>query len=190
MTAGFKYTGYHSTSVEFALAILSEGFHLPKMGSVNDMDKFLRYWLGPGIYFFEDEGVARWWSNKPSKTYGVGGEHVILQSKICPKNVLDLRKVTAWNWLVQYFDGFMGTVGRSLSVEIPDKKTKEYIRCIFFTWLQQAMNYDMIIAAFNQDEFQYLDMSEYSIEKEMDIYYTEVQYCVYDQRIICNTKEI
>ena len=193
MEGNVKYHGYHSTTEENALEILSSGFCLPKMdidGSEKIDDRFFKYWLGSGIYFYEDEGVAKWWSSKPSKTFGSVGSHIILKSEICPKKVFDLRKVASWNQLIKFFDEFMKIIGKKVVVEDVDNKNREYnIRCIFFNWLQSSIQCDMIIAAFNQNEFAYLAKGEYSIGEEMDLYYTEVQYCVYDASIISNTKK-
>lgn len=194
MEGNIKYHGYHSTAKENALCILSDGFCLPNMDTTGTQDidnRFFNYWLGAGIYFYEDEDVAKWWSSKPSKTFGTAGDHIILKSEIYPKRVLDLRKVSSWNQLIKFFDEFMKRLGKKVVVEESDGKNHEYnIRCIFFNWLQSSIHCDMIIAAFNQNEFAYLDKGEYSIGEEMDIYYTEVQYCVYDPYIIKNTQKI
>lgn len=194
MESNAKYYGYHSTSKENALEILSGGFRLPKMdvdGNDKDVDeRFFEYWLGSGIYFYEDEDVAKWWNNKPSNTFGVEGDHMILKSEICPKNVFDLRKVSSWNKLIKFFDQFMKNFGKNVVVEEKDSKSLEHkIRCIFFSWLHSSIGCDMIIAAFNQSEFKYLDKGVYSIGEKMDIYYSEVQYCVYDASIINSTKK-
>lgn len=190
---GNVYQGYHSTSKENASKILSNGFRIPKIEittSKNVDKKFFEYWLGVGVYFFEDKDVAKWWSSKPSKTFGAVGEHVVLKSEIQPNNIFDIRKVSSWNQLIYFFDLFMKTFMNGCIVDDnkdDEKNSKKIIRCLFFNWFRVLIQCDMIIAAFNQSEFEYLDKGEYSIEKEMDIYYTEVQYCIYDTAIVNHT---
>lgn len=184
---GNVYQGYHSTTKENAVNIIFGGFHMPE----NEDKRFWAYWLGAGVYFFEDKDVAEWWSSKPSKTFGADGEHVVLKSEIHPNNIFDIRKVSSWNQLVKSFDYFMKTLSNDCIVnDKKDNNTKKRLRCLFFNWFWKYYHLDMIIAAFNQSEFDYLDAGEYSIEKEMDIYYTEVQYCIYDTAIINNTIKI
>ena len=72
------------------------------------------------------------------------------------------------------------------------KDLYEKLRCSFFTWFSQSYNVDVIIVAFNQIEFNYLDKGFYDIGEYMNIFYTEVQYCVYDINCIkqrCVAKE-
>lgn len=186
MEDNVKYQGYHATIEENASNILSNGFKVPS----DNVNKVSRYWLGSGVYFFEDIEVAKWWCTKPTKTFGDEGKHVILKSEICPKKVFDLRKASSWRNAVIFFDEFMKLTEKTAVVELPDDIRREHIRCLFFNWLKKALEADMIIAAFNQDEFKYLNKGTYRIEKEMDIYYTEVQYCVYDTKIISSTVKI
>ena len=68
--------------------------------------------------------------------------------------------------------------------------TKQVLRCLFFNWLHDVKQIDMIIAAFNQDEFEYLDRGNYTIESYLDLFYTEVQYCVYDLKVIQKTERV
>lgn len=185
---GNIYQGYHSTTKENATNIISNGFRLPEKVD----NRFFEYWLGAGVYFFEDKEVAEWWNSKPSDTFGTSGEHIVLKSEIHPKNIFDIRKVSSWNQLVTFFDLFMKTLINSCVVNDKngdEKNIKKRLRCLFFNWFRETFQCDMIIAAFNQSEFNYLDSGEYSIEKEMDIYYTEVQYCVYDTGIIRNSQK-
>lgn len=201
------YIGYHSTIKEYADIIIEDGFEVPSFdvnGDKAKQEKFFKYWLGPGVYFFEDEDVANWWSGKPSKTYGASGDHVILKSTLSPLNVLDLRKVSVWIELIKYFDVFCDHVGKNFIVKLPKKvpaykkskknrnylDTKYQLRCMFFVWLHSVHKIDMIIAAFNQDEFEYLIKGKYKIEKYLDLFYTEVQYCVYDKIVIQDTEEL
>lgn len=204
MSSNKNYTGYHSTTIEYADEIILNGFIIPRLDADDDkskQEKFFKYWLGPGVYFFEDIDVAKWWSSKPSDTFGSVGEHIELKSSLSPKNVLDLRKVSVWKELVKYFDIFCTHVAKNFVTKLPkkipfNKKSKRYrkyfetkyqLRCIFFTWLISTQQIDMIIAAFNQEEFGYLEKGKYKIEKYLDIFYTEVQYCVYDLKVIRKT---
>lgn len=200
------YTGFHSTSKDFAIEILSNGFKIPCIDSEDEnskQEKFFKHWLGTGVYFYEDVDVAKWWSSKPSKTFGADGEHMILQSSLSPKKVLDLRKVSAWKELIKDFDLFCKHIGKNLIVNLPDtipsdKDSEEYknyidtkhqLRCMFFDWLHMASQIDMVIAAFNQEEFDYFDNGDYKIETYLDLFYTEVQYCVYDPKVIQKTEK-
>ena len=50
-------TGYHGTSSRHAESIAKNGL---------DPDKTherLNHWLGQGVYFYEDFGLAKWWAN-------------------------------------------------------------------------------------------------------------------------------
>ncbi len=77
-----SYIGYHGTDAFGAKQIEEYGFQ----------DSSPDCWLGPGIYFFESQpsidGVeaAEWWV-KNFKRYS---QWVILETNICPSNVLDL----------------------------------------------------------------------------------------------------
>lgn len=201
------YTGYHSTSKEYAIEILSNGFKIPCLDSEDDsskQEKFFKHWLETGVYFYEDIDVAKWWSSKPSKTFGADGEHMILKSSLSPNKVLDLRKVSSWKELIKDFDLFCKHVGKNLIVNLPevipsDKDSEEYknyidtkhqLRCMFFDWLHVVSQIDMVIAAFNQEEFDYLDKGDYKIETYLDLFYTEIQYCVYDRNIIQKPEKV
>lgn len=194
--------GYHSTSEDAAMKILSDNFKMPSISS-NDSEertkKFFKYWLGTGVYFFEDVEVAKWWSSKPSDTFGEEGTHKILKCEITGNNVIDLRKVTEWRNLIKRFDLFMSEVGKNFIVNLPEEMptdskdsneykqymdTKHKLRCFFFNWYHEAYKVDIIIAAFNQEEFEYIEKGQYNIDKFLDLYYTEVQYCVYDPKVI------
>lgn len=188
------FVGYHSTNDENAMNILSNNFMMPKVPDGEDVtgqERYAKYWLGAGIYFFEDVDVAKWWCTKPSSTFGCTGKHVIIESTLNSNKIWDLRKVSKWREIIKYFDYFMSLIGSAYVVNVPSENQKDLrqnLRCIFFTWLRSTYDIEMIIAAFNQHEFQYLEEGKYKIEDELDIYYTEVQYCVYDPNVIINNK--
>lgn len=129
---------------------------------------------------------------------------MILKSSLSPNKVLDLRKVSSWKELIKDFDLFCKHVGKNLIVNLPevipsDKDSEEYknyidtkhqLRCMFFDWLHVVSQIDMVIAAFNQEEFDYLDKGDYKIETYLDLFYTEIQYCVYDRNIIQKPEKV
>lgn len=197
---------YHSTAEKNIESILNSGFRLPTLDpnkiDRKNMSRFFKYWLGAGIYFFEDIEVAKWWSTHPSSTFGSRGKHKVLKASLKKCNIVDLRKVSEWRKLIQGFDAFMDEVGKQYVVNLPsginihrlcqksaskkNNDTNHKLRCMFFNWYQSVNHYDAIIASFNQEEFKYLENGDYNIGEYLDIYYAEVQYCVYNPNIIEN----
>lgn len=197
--------GYHATNANNVQSIINGNFRKPQKAIDNSdekvSEKFYTYWLGSGIYFFEDIEVAKWWKTKPSSTFGENGSYedkAIIKAMISTSSrTWDLRKVTTWRKVIKAFDEYMTQIGKyivntSNSSNELKKDLYKKLRCSFFTWFSQSYNVDVIIVAFNQIEFNYLDKGFYDIGEYMDIFYTEVQYCVYDINCIkqrCVAKE-
>lgn len=184
--------GYHTTNTDNVQTIINGNFKKP-CKTTEDLDektieKFYTYWLGPGVYFFEDMEVAKWWKTKPSSTFGEKGSYEdksIIRALISTSDkTWDLRKVTTWRKIIKAFDEYMREIGNYIVTNNdnnePTTNIYKKLRSAFFTWFSQTYGVDVIIAAFNQSEFDYLDKGYYGIDEYMDIYYTEVQYCVYD----------
>lgn len=197
--------GYHATNKTNVASILTDNFKRPVKSTENTDKKadkrFYKYWLGNGVYFFEDIEVAKWWKSCPSTTFGEKESFenkAIIRARIATSDkTWDLRKVDTWRKTIKAFDEYMDELGKyitggnddqekddqELNEEI-DEELFQKLRCSFFNWFNQNYDVDIIIAAFNQSEFDYLDKGCYNIGKLMDIYYTEVQYCVYDIKCI------
>lgn len=189
--------GYHATNSNNVQSIIKNNFKKP-CKTTEDLDektseKFYTYWLGTGVYFFEDIEVAKWWKTKPSSTFGEKGsyeEKSIIHALITTsEKTWDLRKVSTWRKIIKIFNEYMSEIGKYIvNAKNYDEEIKKNVykklRCSFFTWFSQNYDVDVIIVAFNQAEFDYLDKGVYDIDEYMDIYYTEVQYCVYNTNCI------
>ena len=180
-------TGYHGTNIKNAVSIVRNNFTIPEkkaeaIGSRAN-SRFYTYWLGRGVYFFEDIEVAKWWSKKPTSTFGATGSPTIVKAQINTSDkTWDLRKVSTWRKIIKVFDEYMEVIGSKIVGTCQENKsnTHNLLRCAFFTWFKSTYNVDIIIAAFNQKEFQYLSNGDYEISEFLDLYYTEVQYCVFN----------
>lgn len=198
-----QFIGYHCTSENNADNIIKNSFIINNITDFPEnkgKDKFFTYWLGSGVYFYEDLEVAKWYSTGNHGKYGTDNKNssqTILQSQIDCTAYIDLRKVLDWRKITDDFDFFFEQVGKSFVVNLKNgdeksdkdkfNKAIHQMRCLFFNWYHTYRNIKMIIAAFNLGEYEYIEKGTYSAKEYFGISYTEVQYCIYDTSIIKQT---
>ncbi len=193
--------GYHTTSKKNAASIFSSNFKLPVQPEDNSDEnankKYSTYWLGPGVYFFEDLDAAKWLkSENPSSVFGVrcpANSKTIIRAKISTtEDTWDLRTISRIRELNGEFHEYMGAVkqymvaysGYSLD------ETRKRIRCAFFKWLYAKHGIDVIISPFTLDDCRYLDHTVYDTLCCLSIYYSEIQICVYNIDRILEKMEV
>lgn len=177
-----KISLYHGTELKNAKKILNGEFKVKK----ND-----EHWLGNGIYFFEDESLARWWTTKPTTKFGtkqITKPTVIkCQIEIEKKDILDLRCLEDYNFFCEiYKDVYIKQVLRN-SFEQPLEIKK--LRCAFLDFMQERYQYKMIVGTFYQPDQPYLPTNYGKYFKKFRLPYIEIQYSIFDNDIIVK-KEI
>lgn len=173
---------YHGTELKNAKKILNGEFKVKKSDE---------HWLGNGVYFFEDESLAKWWTTNPTTKFGtqqITKPAVIeCQIEIDKQDILDLRCLEDYNFFCEiYRDIFLKQV-ISNSSEKPLEITK--LRCAFCDFMQERYQYKMIIGTFYQPNQPYLPTRYGKYFKKFRLPYIEIQYSIFDNDIIVK-KEI
>jgi len=170
------YTAYHATDKKKVQSILDNNF------IYNYHDD---HWLGNGVYFFLDAGLAEQWANKtPTNRYGAIENPVIIQAviKVDSDHVADLRNLSDHNYVKRLFDSYYETLLKS-GKKLAGDNSKEKLRCAFFDWFMKKTDTHSVISYFDERK----NLSEYTehgnIYNTFHIPYVEVQMCV--SRIDC-----
>ncbi len=168
----FEIICYHGTDSEIAKAIVASKF----VCGYNDA-----HWLGNGIYFYEDEALAKWWTTNPSNKFG---SHVtkpaLVKCKISidKKRVLDIRTLEGYNQYIEEFDKFFD-IAYKYRLKNGALLSYQKFRCFFFDWLFEQNKYDLLIAPFSANKQPYLPKSgNENFFKKMHILFTEGQICL------------
>lgn len=172
---------YHGTELGCAKNILNKEFTIKR----ND-----EHWLGNGVYFFEDEDLARWWTTNPTSKYGTTvKEPAILKCKILidEQDILDLRRLQDYKHFCNiYKDIYLKKILRNG----PDDAPKiSQIRCAYCDFIQEYFQYKIIIGTFYKPTQPYLPLKYGKYFTKFELPYIEIQYCVFDNNVIVG-KEI
>ena len=174
--------GYHGTDLECAKKILKNDFTF----KYNDS-----HWLGNGIYFFLDEALAKWWTNKPSKRFGTDvSVGAIIKCNVILKegHFLDLRNLSHFEFLVEtYYTEFLPILKNGAFNK--SQLTLPKIRCSYCDFLNEHYDIDVIIGNFSEPEQAYLPFEYATSNSILNLFYIEAQICVFETSNIKN-KEI
>lgn len=177
-----KLSLYHGTEFKNAKKILNGEFKIGR----ND-----EHWLGNGIYFFEDEPLAKWWTTNPTTKFGspqiIKPAVIECQIEIDKRDMLDLRCLEDYHFFCKtYKDEYLKQI-LSNSSEKPLEIAK--LRCAFCDFMQERYQYKMIVGTFYKPDQPYLPQKYGRYFKKFRLPYIEIQYSVFDNDIITK-KEI
>ncbi|MCM1267553.1 MAG: hypothetical protein NC302_06580 [Bacteroidales bacterium] len=173
---------YHGTDLKNAKKILNGNFKIKK----NE-----EHWLGNGVYFFEDDSLAKWWTTKPTAKFGTSQittpAVIECQIEIEKQDILDLRCLEDYKFFSEiYKDVYLKQMlynGSEKPLEIAK------LRCAFCDFMQERYQYKMIIGTFYQPKQPYLPTKYGKYFKKFKLPYVEIQYSVFDKSVIVK-KEI
>lgn len=188
MGTNITYTAYHATDKSRVKSILDHNF---------SYDPSPAHWLGNGIYFFIDPGLARSWANrKPTKKYGIISSGTVIQAEVSAEEtqVLDMRQLDHYVFVMREFAKFYHTIVKGkkrLHLAQPNTEPYQILRCAFFDWLVKTYDIKCVIAYIserdNSSEYRTLYAGKFD---SLKLPYAEVQMCVFDASIITQRKEI
>lgn len=176
-----KISLYHGTELANAKKIINGEFKIKK----ND-----EHWLGNGIYFYEDEPLARWWTTNPTTKFGtqqIRRPAVIeCQIEIAKQDILDLRCLEDYRLFCKIYKEvyLKQIIGNSSDMPLEIKK----LRCAFCDFIQDRYQYKMIVGTFYQPKQPYLPTRYGRHFKKFRLPYIEIQYSVFDNDIIVEKK--
>lgn len=167
---------YHGTDYSHALSVQKDGFVIRPS---------IEHWLGNGVYFYMDESLAKWWTSKPSKKFGVGITQpalIVCEVDVEHLSVLDLRNLSDYfffcdSWKNEFWPLYEKRAG---------SKPVDYrrVRCAYCDYLKALYEYDAIIGTFHLPNQPYLSKDMGSLGSLLKLEYTEVQVCVFDSKHI------
>ena len=160
---------FHGTDAACAETIMINGFKC---------NKSIEHWLGNGIYFYLDEGLAIWWTTRPTNKYGTNiTKPAIVKCTIelSENKILDLRKINDYKKVVDLFKDFYNTYIIYKGDKIP---TMEQIRSAFFDFCYIYYKYDAIIGNFYLPNQPYLEGISKGYFKDTHLEYIETQICI------------
>ena len=139
---------YHGTDYNHALSIQKEGFVIKPS---------IEHWLGNGVYFYVDDSLAKWWTSKPSKKFGVDVKEsglVICEVDIEHLSVLNLQKLSDYFTFCSLFKKEFWPLYKSRAGKKPVHYKK--IRCAYCDYLKAMYGYNAIIGNFYLPDQPYL----------------------------------
>jgi len=129
MNEAIRVYGYHGTSNEKALKILSDGF----FQSDNDYD-----WLGTGVYFFQDAPVrAMQWAIEQHPQ-----NPAVIRSRIRLENCIDLLDTKWIPFLKSAYNSFIEqyhNLDRPLPRQNPSRSKAHRLDCAFFNYTTEML---------------------------------------------------
>jgi len=163
------YTAYHATDKKKVQSILDNNF------IYNYHDD---HWLGNGVYFFLDAGLAyQWAENPPTDKYGQIENPAIIQAEIeiDSDHVADLRNLDDYNYAKQAFDAYLKKMSKKKSAGGLSMAT---LRCGFFDWFVEEYDVYCVIAYLDERKSLPVYTEHGDVFKKFKIPYLEVQMCV------------
>lgn len=175
-------TLYHGTDLDAAELILKE-------------KKFVwspnkEHWLGNGFYFYDDLSLAKWWTTKPTKKFGIKiNKPAILKCEITynEEEICDLGKYEDYNFFLEnYFDYYEWYLKNGPKERV-NYKTH---RCAYCDFFKDRFGYEMLIGNFYLPDQPYLSEHYPDFVKAIGLPYIEKQYCVYENELITDIQII
>lgn len=178
------YTAYHATDKSNVSSILKRNFLFHSKDT---------HWLGDGVYFFLDKGLAiAWGNNCPTKKYGKITIPAIIECIISVDDdfVCDMRQLQTYNRVKNAFDIFWGSVYKAPCTAKYDDAFFEKLECAFFNWLTKKLSLKCIVCVF-QKRLLPVEETEFDTHfRKFGIPCVEIQLCIKDISHIANRKQI
>lgn len=188
-----KIIGYHGTYLDRAHKIVSSGFRIPDKKEKDD------YWLGHGIYFYDNKELGIWWgrtkAKRQNKKYNQNNIAAVVNATICYNDgeYLDLNDTKQLQGLSAFCKeleadvvkkGLVFDFTKDLTGVAKDKKSKKTLwrkRCLLLDCYRETNNIAVTTYSFDRTN-QYYD--GYNIELMLGLTYRETQICVSDNEHI------
>ena len=163
---------FHGTDRSCAKDIVSQRVFIVKENT--------QHWLGNGIYFYIDCGLADWWTTRPTKKFGSEIKRpaiVKCRIEVDKAVVLDLRTKSDYNKCADLCHSFYHDYYKKYAKKPLRQINLNKFRCTFFDWLFAVHNVKVIIGTFSGSVQEYLTPTHTEFEN-LKLKYTEVQVCV------------
>lgn len=164
-----SYVGYHGTTKESSKKIMKSKNFLKSRGEDE--------WLGPGVYFFEDEEDSHWWCKVRKKLISYSLIRVYLTPNIVINFVSSKRDV-------ENFKRFCSMVKSRSSKKSDGIKRDNYMSLAIKLMLKyEEHRPDMIIGGFDRNRSM-IWFEKLELKKKFPLEFCQVQYCVLNDKCI------
>lgn len=174
-------TGYHGTSSRHAESIAKNGLDPDKTHERPN------HWLGQGVYFYENFGLAKWWANDiAGKAYNYGSFPIVYRAQIeaSKEDVLDLDDYRQYD----LFLGRLLDMQKEIESDDCDRMpifNPEQQRAVYFDYYRKMYHIAVIMFTFSKDCAKYGTfrsdadlLQQKKLEKALGLAYHEKQICV------------
>lgn len=178
--------GFHGTSSIWRESIDRIGLDPKKSNYRAD------HWLGQGVYFFKEFGIARWWAKsivhkQKEENYSLIYRAVIEASEEEILNLDDNEQLDKFvTEILEYLDEMEATCSDKMPIF-----TNKKLRAVFFDYYKQVNNISVMIRTFLKDKVKYgvirrnNDLkNQQKLLRTLGIYYNETQICVSNKDVI------
>lgn len=181
---------YHGTSSIFRDNIEKNGLDPAYVRPRDD------HWLGQGVYFYDNEMQARWWSAQSVKKDG--GYKVVFKAQLNATDdlILNLDNPIQLREFVLFAEQLADEVSRE-DFNKGRRITKQQYRAIAFDYYKKINNICVIIATFSKEAPSYLPRlsdSQFEFQKKfldtIDLGYKERQICVSSKEVLYDVEAI
>lgn len=182
--------GYHGTFLSSSRKILRDGYELKPQKNTDD------YWIGHGIYFYEEYDLAKWWATQKVKKFkqkykrseipSVIKSTIIADSKLYLNldNRIELKKFFAF---CREKDELLKSLGYELSSnnETTDEVELKRVRCFLLDIYKEENGIIVVSYTFSRNYPSYIwNKKELGQYIYLGLVFKELQVCVTDSNFI------